>query len=1240
MDFRFRARLYKWLTQQGIDVVVAIFEVEPLISVRAYQETEKGKSVIIFSTDSDFYVYLGLLFDKKQVVGNLHIMKSALSIFHSRKEHYVPIVSGEQISSWFLNQTGIDIARVAGIVGSDYSYGGFSKIGFPTLEKRLEGTTLIDFIDRWADSSEKMNVIEGVHGYISHPLSVVDGIVSTFGHFLSFSDASIVASLTSPKLDYFPLVPSDLEVQSMTKYCFSIGFEFTFDIFDFRLLDVSKMTWTFQCDPIVKVLLGTQKPQDDFVPDDPTPSSTSKVIYSSDEFAYPGEFNLGEIDLRYDRAKNGKFSSAYAVRHREPSKIIPGISWTLNNAKLKDLNVTDLLHNKKAQLIKTRYDGKVGKRSVPKVSQISTTLPIYGNSNLATTLLFKLFATTKHYESVCVRQLNKELARQNGLDIYEKIYEVNPANLFLGNNPQPERITIQDWRKFKETRFVLSTFGRRLKDSWIRSAPKLKKTTMSKKGEYPSIQIQKKHFKTSISLVRDSWYKLKIIPTTAWKTWIDNGEVSYYCEFKSGFLGSEAIDWNDNRVYHDVTLTKRGNKYFVQIPYKVGPVGEIVDQKYGDSFTESLLELEEVNLPMDDLVNASLNELEEIEPPSYSMELKYHPDQSLNVTKAKFKTDLKNVFQSEPKFYMEAHRILPEQYTKDLLDIDTFRQLVGKSPNRLDAKNNGSLLLYSILPSYTELNGITLKTTQKHAYETLRAWAFTNSVPFPLRIPNSKDALIPPKVLSLDSMEVQKHDFGAFDSNVDPVQVIVSETGDVVTIGTQADTSRIIRLQERIANLCSVNDRRKNFKKIRLIDDTAGNNLLTIVLNPIETTIQGRSRQKIKNLKIGKNTTKIVRKTRILRKKLINMIDSAQEVVTNMVIKNYKVIILPHADVMSWISTKRKSQLSKKSKKLISTNRMCTFENKLIKKMELMSIRLQKKNIDFGFVRPKDINSTHVCSGCQQYNHTLQKFSREFTCPGKDPKCPILMEFQGQIHRDVNPCVNLIFWNCIAIKLQNYDAVNIVTDSPIALTEECRRMFFNQEENSMLYQKETRITTDHRPLILGSGFLNLGNYCYINSILQCLYCTSDLVEFYLNPSINDLFSYDNRWGSGGVISIALASLFWEKRHGNNQPIDPTSFKECIGSFNAAFKTNQQQDSQEFLNFLLDQLHQDLNFGRAEEHFEQIVLRQDDDEDEQDFMVRQLQQRNIINTATFILDRFEGILKDSVTCFTCSKVKCN
>lgn len=50
------------------------------------------------------------------------------------------------------------------------------------------------------------------------------------------------------------------------------------------------------------------------------------------------------------------------------------------------------------------------------------------------------------------------------------------------------------------------------------------------------------------------------------------------------------------------------------------------------------------------------------------------------------------------------------------------------------------------------------------------------------------------------------------------------------------------------------------------------------------------------------------------------------------------------------------------------------------------------------------------------------------------------------------------------------------------------------------------------------------------------------------------------------------------REENGVSISPSRFKEVISHYASQFRGSDQQDSQEFLAFLLDGLHEDLNQG--------------------------------------------------------------
>jgi len=70
----------------------------------------------------------------------------------------------------------------------------------------------------------------------------------------------------------------------------------------------------------------------------------------------------------------------------------------------------------------------------------------------------------------------------------------------------------------------------------------------------------------------------------------------------------------------------------------------------------------------------------------------------------------------------------------------------------------------------------------------------------------------------------------------------------------------------------------------------------------------------------------------------------------------------------------------------------------------------------------------------------------------------------------------------------------------------------------------------------------------------------------------------NQIGSQGKILCAYASLLrklWATNNYNNS-VNPKFFKKTLSKDISQFAGYEQQDSQEFLQFLLDTLHEDLN----------------------------------------------------------------
>jgi ubiquitin carboxyl-terminal hydrolase 4/11/15 len=109
------------------------------------------------------------------------------------------------------------------------------------------------------------------------------------------------------------------------------------------------------------------------------------------------------------------------------------------------------------------------------------------------------------------------------------------------------------------------------------------------------------------------------------------------------------------------------------------------------------------------------------------------------------------------------------------------------------------------------------------------------------------------------------------------------------------------------------------------------------------------------------------------------------------------------------------------------------------------------------------------------------------------------------------------------------------------------------------------------------GLTNLGNTCYMNSALQCLRSVEELSMYFLNNKWKDEVNADNPIGHKGAIARSYAGLLGSiYGFDNTSSVSPKDFKQKLGKANSLFSGYGQQDSQEFVSWLVDALHEDLN----------------------------------------------------------------
>ena len=101
-----------------------------------------------------------------------------------------------------------------------------------------------------------------------------------------------------------------------------------------------------------------------------------------------------------------------------------------------------------------------------------------------------------------------------------------------------------------------------------------------------------------------------------------------------------------------------------------------------------------------------------------------------------------------------------------------------------------------------------------------------------------------------------------------------------------------------------------------------------------------------------------------------------------------------------------------------------------------------------------------------------------------------------------------------------------------------------------------------------TGLMNLGNTCYMNSILQCLSNTTPLKQYFLSEAYaEDLNKMKPEWTVTREM-VRLFNAIWE----SNCIIKPQSFKDTLSNQKHLFMGFRQHDSHEVLIFILDLIH--------------------------------------------------------------------
>jgi ubiquitin C-terminal hydrolase len=183
------------------------------------------------------------------------------------------------------------------------------------------------------------------------------------------------------------------------------------------------------------------------------------------------------------------------------------------------------------------------------------------------------------------------------------------------------------------------------------------------------------------------------------------------------------------------------------------------------------------------------------------------------------------------------------------------------------------------------------------------------------------------------------------------------------------------------------------------------------------------------------------------------------------------------------------------------------------------------------------------------------------------------------------------------------------------------------------------------------GIVNLGNTCYMNSALQCLFSTPIFVTYFLDKT-QEILEHKHE------LSYELKKLIhtvWT----TYCIITPRTFLEKLGKINPIFNNVNQNDSQECLSLILDTIHEETKttftfkkqMSSNVERVSNVIKSKYKNFDYMKYKKDHLQQYAVLESLDFwanyieknnsiIENLFLGMFCSSIQCLECNNINFN
>ena len=275
---------------------------------------------------------------------------------------------------------------------------------------------------------------------------------------------------------------------------------------------------------------------------------------------------------------------------------------------------------------------------------------------------------------------------------------------------------------------------------------------------------------------------------------------------------------------------------------------------------------------------------------------------------------------------------------------------------------------------------------------------------------------------------------------------------------------------------------------------------------------------------------------------------------------------------------------------LNSDNFNLFFKNEKIKNIFIYIEIIEKENNNF-FILSNDEN---ICALCKKkINENILLCDENEKCLNK--YCSSECKYNDKKHINYHSEINKYF-------IQNISIEKLL-------------------DKNISFEKESKLGL--------TGLINTKNNCYVNSVLQCLSNCFQFTKYFLSDLyLDDLNTHDKI--NDDKIS-KFYKKFLEKLWKKNLSIANSEIFIDIFAIKKNLKSFEKNDASEFLIFLLDSLHNDLNRVNNKEY---IKLSEKLENETESQAALRWWKNHLRKNDSIIVDLFQGQIKNKIICEEC------